>query len=84
MLIRCTDCGKPASVPVTDGPDPDGIRDNWQETIIQAGPNLYYYQPVMSCDGCTGTLVDATGGVVQRGLTGKEQYRILDIAWGHI
>ena len=49
-----------------------------------AGPNEYHYQPVMSCDGCTGTLVDAAGAVVQRGLTEDEQHWILDMAWGHI
>ena len=84
VRFRCADCGKPAPASVPESPDQDGIRDGWQETIVQAGPNEYYYQPVMSCDGCTGALVDATGAVVQRGLTEDEQHWILDMAWGHI
>ena len=63
------------------GPDPDGIRDNWQE--LRGFPPTYGYDPLMTCTGCRGVLVDdETGEIVQRALTELEQHQILDWAWG--
>ena len=71
MTLRCADCGKRAPNAVSAGqlPDPDGIRDNWQEIIVVAGHHHYTYTPSTTCNGCTGTLVDDDGTVVVQGLS---------------
>ena len=85
MTIRCADCRQryPPGV-AENSPDPDGVRDNWQ--VLQPdseGRPTYGYDPMMTCTGCRGELVDdETGEIVQRGLTEAEQHRQLDWAWG--
>ena len=72
MTLRCADCGKRApNVPLAGQlPDPDGIRDSWQEHWTrEVGLPHYTYTPSTTCNGCTGTLVDDDGAVVVQGLS---------------
>ena len=72
MTLRCADCGKRAPNTPLAGqlPDPDGIRDNWQELWTrEVGLPHYTYTPSTTCNGCTGTLVDDDGTVVVQGLS---------------
>ena len=86
MTIRCADCRQryPSGPSMGESPDPDGIRDNWHEAWLTPHDRpFYYYEPLMTCTGCRGELVDdETGEIVQRALTEAEQHQQLDWAWG--